>query len=50
MYVCTLVSPYIHTYVGLQDILIQNEELVSERNELAREMREMEGKLNELTE
>ena len=33
---------------GLQNILIENEELLSEKNELERELREMEAKMNEL--
>lgn len=34
---------------GLQNILIENEELLSEKNELARELREMEAKMKELS-
>lgn len=34
---------------GLKNILIENEELLSEKNELARELREMEAKMKELS-
>ena len=36
-------------FAGLQNILIENEELLSEKNELARELREMEAKMKEFT-